>query len=176
MLDGNPMKKESNVRKEPWDSSSEKVKTLKIEDFGKPEEVREMAKMPLIANSFAEARKILEGIVDKRLTSKSGLSATISRKSIKEILSGEVAGRSFDIKAHLKAAANIEKLYSNAIEKWKFELDPSKNNESLQDRKYLYAPMEHNGRIVPVKLTVKEYKDIKTEKRLYSIEAIGVDL
>jgi len=46
----------------------------------------------------------------------------------------------------------------------------------LQDRKYLYAPMEHNGRIVPVKLTVKEYKDIKTQMRLYSIEAIDVDL
>jgi len=36
--------------------------------------------------------------------------------------------------------------------------------------------MEHNGRIVPVKLTVKEYKDIKTQMRLYSIEAIDVDL
>ena len=71
---------------------------------------------------------------------------------------------------------NIEKLYSNAIEKWEFELDPSKNNDYLKDRKYLYAPMEYKDRIVPVKLTIKEYKDIWTERRLYSIEAIDVGL
>ena len=85
-------------------------------------------------------------------------------------------GKSFDLKAHLKAAANIEKLFANAIDKWNFELDPNKNNESLKDRKYLYSPMEHNGRIVPVKLTIKEYKDIWTKKRLFSIEAIDVGL
>jgi len=164
------------VIKEPWDSSTEKAKTLKIEDFGTLEEVREISKMPLSVSSFAEARVILEGIVDKHLISKSGLPATISKKSIKEILSGEAVGKSFDLKAHLKAAANIEKLYSNAIEKWEFDLDPGKKNESLKDRKYLYAPMEHIDRIVPVKLTVKEYKDIKTQKRLYSLEAIDVDL
>ena len=77
--------------KEPWDSSSEKAKELKISDFGTPEEVRQMAKMPLIANSFAEAREVLEGIVDKLFTSKSGLSATISKSSIDEILSGEAS-------------------------------------------------------------------------------------
>ena len=163
-------------RKEPWDSSSEKAKTLRIEDFGTPEEVHEMAKMPLVANSFSEVREILKHLVDKPMTSKSGLSATISKKSIDEILSGEAVGKSFDFKAHLKAAVNIEKLYSNAIEKWDFELDPSKNNDSLKDRKYLYAPMDYNNRIVPVKLTIKEYKDIRTNKRLYSIEAIDVDL
>jgi hypothetical protein len=106
----------------------------------------------------------------------SGLYATISKKSIKEILSGETVGKSFNLKAHLKAAANIEKLYSNAIEKWEFELDPHKNNDSLEDRKYLYSPMEYDGRIVPVKLTVMKYKDIKAKKRLYSIQAINVDL
>jgi len=163
--------------KEPWDSSSEKAKTLKIDDFGTSEEVRQMAKMPKTAGSFAEAREILENIVDRLLTnSKLGLSATISKKSVKEILSGEAAGKSFDLKSHLKAAANVETLFSNSIQKWEFELDPGKNNASLQDRKYLYAPMEHNGRIVPVKLTVKEYKDIKTQMRLYSLEAINVDL
>ena len=163
-------------KKEHWGSSDQKAKELKLSDFGTPEEVREMAKMPLVVNSFLEARKILEGFVNKPMTSKSGLSATISKKSIKEILSGEAAGKSFDPIAHLKAAGNVEKLYSNAIEKWEFGLDPNKNNDSLKDRKYLYSPMEHKGRIVPVKLTVKEYKDIRTEKRLYSIEAIDVSL
>jgi hypothetical protein len=117
--------------KEPWDSSDEKAKELKISDFGTPEEVREMAKMPGTAGSFAEARVILEGIADKPMTGKSGLSATISKKSIKEILSGRAVGKSANLQAHLMAAANLEKLYSNAIEKWKFEINPGKNNEGL---------------------------------------------
>ena len=84
----------------------------------------------------------MESIVDKILTNnKLDLSATISRKSVKEILSGEAAGKSFDLKSHLKAAANVDTLFSNAIKKWDFELDPNKNNASLQDRTYLYAPM-----------------------------------
>jgi hypothetical protein len=173
---GDTVNKEGKVKKEPWDSSTEKAKTLKIEDFGTPDEVREMARMPLSAASFMEARNILTSLVDKPIANKSGLYATISKKSIKEILSGEAAGKSFNLKAHLKAAANIEKLYSNAIEKWEFELDPNKNNDSLEDRKYLYSPMEYDGRIVPVKLTVMKYKDIKATKRLYSIEAINVGL
>ncbi|GHU52692.1 hypothetical protein FACS189496_3210 [Bacilli bacterium] len=167
--------KDEKVReKEPWDSSTEKAKTLKMEDFGSPEEVREMAKMPRTAKTYAEAREIVNGIVDKPLSSKSGLKATISRKSIKEMLSGEAVGKSIDLKAHLKATANVDKLYENAIEKWSFELNPSKNNEGLKDRKYLYAPMEYTDAIIPVKLTVKEYKDQAFEKRLYSVEAIDV--
>ena len=162
--------------KEAWDSSNRKAAELKIADFGTPKEVREMAKMPLSANSFAEARKILEGIVNKPLTSRSGLSATLSKKSIKEILSGESVGKSFDLKSHIKAAANLEKLYANAIEKWEFGLNPKKNNEGLKDRRYLYALMEYAGRVLPVKITVKEYKDSAKGKRIYSIEAIDVEI
>ena len=164
------------VRKEPWDRSIEKAKSLKKSDFGTPEEIREMAAMPLTAASFIEARNILLSLVNKPMLSKSGLYAIISKKSIKEILSGKAVGKSFNLEAHLKAAANIEKLYSNAIEKWEFELDSHKNNDSLEDRKYLYSPMEYDSRIVIVKLTIMKYKDIKTEKRLYSIQAINVDL
>jgi len=70
----------------------------------------------------------------------------------------------------------IETLFTHSLEKWEFDLNPNKNNDSLMGRKYLYAPMEHDNRIVPVKLTVKEFKDIKTEKRIYSIEAIDIEL
>jgi hypothetical protein len=92
------------LKKQPWNSSTEKAKTFKIEDFGTPDEVREMAKMPLSADSFSQARRILFSLAEKPMSGKLGLSATVSKKAI------------------------------------------------------------------------KEYKDIKTEKRLYSIEAIDVDL
>jgi hypothetical protein len=56
------------------------------------------------------------------------------------------------------------------------ELNPQKNNEHLNARLYLFAPMEYKGRIIPIKFTVKEYKQKGTNKRLYSIEAINVTL
>jgi hypothetical protein len=67
-------------------------------------------------------------------------------------------------------------LYSNAIEPWEFELNPHKNNTGLKTRRYLYAPMEYNEKITVVKITVKEYADTDLQNKLYSIEAVDVDL
>jgi hypothetical protein len=89
--------------KAPWDSSDEKVKELKTEDFGSPEEVWEMAKTDRHPNSYAEARAILNGFVGKPLKSKSNVVATISKNAINEILSGEAVDKSFDFHAHLWA-------------------------------------------------------------------------
>jgi len=36
--------------------------------------------------------------------------------------------------------------------------------------------MEHEGRLLPVKLTVKEYLQEGTGRRIYSVEAINVGL
>ena len=66
------------MRKEPWDSSSEKAKTLKIEDFGKPEKVREMAKPIRTAQNRYEVAIILKEIVDKGpLTNKNDLAVIV---------------------------------------------------------------------------------------------------
>jgi len=163
--------------KELWNTSTEKAKLLKIEDFGTPDEVREMAKMSRRAQTRKEAVAILKKIATAgNLTSKSGLVVSLSGKSIDEIVSGQSLQQSFDTMAHWQAAANIDKLFSNAIEPWKFDLNPQKNNENLKDRRYLYAPMEYRGRVVPVKFTVKEYQQKGIDKRLYSIEAINVNL
>ena len=165
------------MKKEPWDSSSEKAKTLKIGDFGTPEEVREMAKMPRTARSREEARTILKQIAKNgNMVSKSGVVVSLSGKSIDEIVSGQALQQSFDTMAHWQAAANADKLFSNAIEPWKFELNPQKNNENLKDRRYFYAPMEYRGCIHPVKFTVKEYQQKGIDKRLYSIEVVNVAL
>ena len=170
MMDG-------NLKKEPWDSSSEKAKTLKISDFGTPDEIREIARMPRDVASKKDVLVILKLIaLTGDLKSKSGLVASLSGKSIEKIVSEQSLHQSFDKLAHWRAAANIDKLFSNAIEPWEFNLNPSKNNENLKNRRYLYAPMEYNGKICPVKFTVKEYKQKDQKKRLYSIEAIDVDI
>ena len=75
-----------------------------------------------------------------------------------------------------QAAANIDKLFAVSIEPWEFVLNPNKNNVGLKNRRILYAPMEYAERILPVKLTVKEYLDPQAAAKLYSIEAIDFDL
>jgi hypothetical protein len=178
------MKKEGNVRKEPWDSSSEKAKTLKIEDFGTPEEVREMVKPIRYVKSRSEAENALENIISNNgtvkrsaieLKSKSGMAAFLRRSSIGKLVSG-IQEKGIPKEALWQAAANIDKLFANSIEPWKFELNPHKNNDGLKDRRILYTPMEYAERILPVKFTVKEFLDQSVNAKIYSIEAINFDL
>jgi len=171
------MCKDGKLGKKPWDSSTEKAKTLKIEDFGKPEEVREMAKPIRTAQNRYEATQILKEIAAKGpLTNKNGLTVTLSSDSRGKIVSSKALNTSYGQKAHFLAVANLDKLFFNSIEPWEYELNPNKNNDDLKARRYLYAPLEFDNKIIPVKITVKEYKDESLGKRLYSIEAIDVEI
>ena len=163
-------------KKEPWDSSDGKAKELTIADFGMPEEVSEMARMPIEAKGYAHVRGILLEIAGKPLQSKSGLTATITRNSIDKLLSGKSIEGSFEKQSHLTAAANLARLFSNAVEPWKFELNPEKTNAGIQAVRRLYAPMYFSGRIVPVKITVKEMKNPKDGNRIYTLRTIDVDV
>ena len=170
--------------KEPWGSSSEKAKTLKLEDFGTPEEVREMAKPIRYVKSRTEAENALENIISSNgtvkrsaieLKSKSGFSALLRRSSIGKLLSG-IQEKGIPKEALWQAAANIDRLFVNSIEPWRFELNPHKNNDGLKDRRILYAPMEYAERILLVKLTVKEFLDQSVDAKIYAIEAINFNL
>jgi hypothetical protein len=176
--------KKDNMTREAWDSSSEKAKTLNIEDFGTPEEVRETAKPIRHAKSRSEAENALENIISNNgtvkrsaieLKSKSGVSAFLRRSSIGKLVSG-IQEKGIPREALWQAAANIDKLFAHSIEPWRFELNPNKNNDGLKDRRVLYAPMEYAERILPVKLIVKEFLDQSAGAKLYSIEAIDFDL
>jgi hypothetical protein len=166
-----------DMQKEPWDSSVEKAKGLKLSDFGTLEEVGVKAAPIRTAKNRKEAKEILKTISSQGLlTSSAGVAARLSSDTIGKIVSRDALNSSFDKLAHYHAAANLDKLFSNAIEPWKFELNPGKNNQGLKARRYLYAPLEYQGIIVPVKFTVKEYSDPALENKLYSIEAINVIL
>jgi hypothetical protein len=169
--------KDSVLKKEPWDSSTDKAKTLKIKDFGMPDEVREMASPVRAASNRHEATKILKYLASQGpLTNKTGLTVTLSSDSRGKIVSSKALKTSYGQKAHFLAVANIDKLFSHAIEPWKFELNPGKNNDDLMARRYLYAPLAFDNKIIPVKITIKEYKDTNLGKRLYSVEAIDAIL
>jgi hypothetical protein len=165
------------VAKEPWDSSSEKAKTFAIRDFGTLDEVMEMAKPARNAATRREAVEILKGMVkNDPLVSRSGLRARLSTKVIGKIVSNQAVNTSCNPPAHYLATANIDRLFSNAIEPWQFELNPAKNNDGLKNRHYLYAPLEYEDTLIIVKITVKEYLTATLQNKLYSIEAVGVDI
>jgi hypothetical protein len=162
---------------EPWNTSREKAQELSIEQWGALEEIKDMAAPLRQASNRRTAMEYLKEIAGTSLfTSRSGLSARLSKRSIGKIVSHAAVVSSFCPEAHYLAAANIDKLYSNAIEPWKFELNPNKDNTGLKARRYLYAPMEYEGKIAVVKITVKEYEGADLQNNLYSIEAVNVDL
>jgi hypothetical protein len=171
-----PARKEGKVEKEPWDSSDDLARTLKSVDFGLPDQVRVMAHMNRQPKTYTQARKILSFLIGHQMVSRSGLCATISRKSIEKILSGTSIEDSHNYKAHILATGNIDQLYTNAIEPWNFEMNPNKNNDGLVNVHRLFAPMEYEGIINIVKITVKEMKNPNDGNRIYTIKTLDVFL
>jgi hypothetical protein len=162
---------------EPWNTSREKEQELRLEQWGTPEEVKAMATPWRQASNRRAAIDYLKEIVlSSPFISRSGLSARLSNRSLGKIVSHAAVVSSFCPEAHYLAAANIDKLYENAIEPWKFELNPNKDNTGLKARRYLYAPMEYEGKITIVKITVKEYEGADLQNNLYSIAAVDVEL
>jgi hypothetical protein len=165
------------AEKEPWDSSDEKAKELTADMFGGWEALNEIAKPIRRSLNRKDAKEILRRIAENGpLTSKSGISARLSGSTIGKIVSRDAVNKSSTKAAHYQAIANTDRLFSNAIEPWEFEMNPHKNNQGLRARRYLYAPLEYEGAIITVKFTVKEYQDPFLEKKLYSIEAIQVEI
>ena len=162
---------------EAWDKSNEKAKELRFEQWGTPEEVDVMAAPVRFADNRRVAMDCLKIIAENSpFTSRSGLMARLSKRSLGKIVSHTAVINSFCPEVHYLAAANIDKLFSNAIEPWEFELNPNKDNTGLKARRYLYAPLEYGGKIAVVKITVKEYTDADLQNKLYSIGAVNVDL
>jgi len=169
-------KKEGKVREEPWDSSDNAAKKISVADFGSIDQVKVIAHMERNCETYTHAREILSSLVGHPLTSRFGLKAAISRNSIEKILSTKSVDDSYDFKAHLLAAGNLDKLYTNAIEPWSFQMNPNKNNDGLISVHRLFAPMEYKDQIAVVKITVKKMKNPKDGNRIYSIKALDVFL
>jgi len=162
---------------EAWDNSREKAKELSIEYWGTSEEVITMAEPIRQASSRKTAMDCLKEISEfSPFTSRSGISARLSKRSLGKIVSHAAVVNSITPEAHYLAAANIDKIYSNAIEPWEFKLNPNKDNAGLKARRYLYAPMKYDDKILIVKITIKEFINVDLENKIYSIEAIFVDL
>ena len=167
------MSLQDKVQPEPWDAVHAKVNELHPDLWGTPEIVAVISKPIREASNRKLATVILKTIAGHNpFTSKSGLTARLRRRAVGKLVSSVAVHSSFSPEAHYLAAANIDKFFTNAIEPWLFELNPNKNNEGLKARRYLFAPMEFQKRIVIIKFTVKEY--YKSDNNIYSIEALDI--
>lgn len=174
--DGKRIKK--NGKWVPLQNTTTAAKKIDPAIWGSKEEVIAKAKPVRHADSYAKARECLREIANhsmiKPLESADGLKAELSIGKIKKFLSGVATRKSYDLKPHLEAAANADHLFRNSVE----AIDPqpdTKGNRNIKAFHYTYAPMEWEGRIIPVKFTVREYEDEKQKNKLYSIEAIDFD-
>jgi hypothetical protein len=120
---------------------------LQLSSFGSPDEVLGQAKPLRSATTRREASEILKMIAQQGpLTSKSGLTAHLTSKTIGKIVSSDALNKSFGVAAHYQAAVNLDRLF----------------------------PMEYEENIVIVKFTVKEYLNPDNRNNLYSIEALDI--
>ena len=153
---------------EAWDKSNEKAMELRPDHWGTPDEVEAMAEPARFADNRRAAMDYLKSIAENSpFTSRSGLTARLSKRSLGKIVSHAAVVNSYCPEVHYLAAANIDKLFFNAIEPWEFELNPNKDNTGLKSRRYLYAPLKYGGKIAVVKITVKEYTDTDLQNKLY---------
>lgn len=124
------------------------------------------------ADSFDSVRKQLGEVAGRLLTNRiTGMTATISRKTINKMLSGKAHNKSVSLRAHLMAAVNADRLFENAIDGW-VEADKGGSADVVGVHK-MFAPLKVDNEILLVKLTVKELREAQGN-RVYSVEAIDV--
>lgn len=124
------------------------------------------------ADSFDSVRKQLGEVAGRLLTNRiTGMTATISRKTINKMLSGKAHNKSVSLRAHLMAAVNADRLFENAVEGW-VEADKGGSADVAGVHK-MFAPLKVDNEILLAKLTVKELREAQGN-RVYSVEAIDV--
>ena len=133
--------------------------------------------MPRTTITVSEARDIIEkeGLIDKPLTNKKfGIIATISKRSAKKMADAKSTKQSINPRLHAKAIANIDILFKNAESHCTHS--DYRNNEYIEQIHRLGSLMfdEITGQFIFIKITLKEFKDVKGT-RIYTIEAVGIE-
>ena len=125
------------------------------------------------ANSFAQVKELAKAFLNKTLhNDETGIDAVISRANLEKMLSGKAHSKSTSLHDHLLAVANVDSLFKNAIHGW---TEPYNKNDSpdVVGVHKMFAPLNIDGNVKLVKLTVKELKP-EQGNRVYSVETIKI--
>ena len=150
----------SNLNAEQWVL----VRTKRFKRWFGDWEAAENAKISDVAKSFNDLRAILKKLVGKEMSSKDGIKATLSGRSIDKICSGKSFEKSVSRIAHFAAAENIEHLFENSIE---LTSEPG-NKSGVKAMHRLYAPFFFEGQTLVAKISVKEFSNSE-ENRIYTV-------
>lgn len=132
------------------------------------------AKVDRTAINFNETKENAQSFTGKELTNfHSGIKATVSRNALDKMLSEKAYEKSVDLKTHLIAVSNADKLFENSVFGWKAD---HKNNDRNADSVHrAIAPINIDDKIYLAKLTIKEFTNEVDGNRVYSVEAIELE-
>jgi len=128
--------------------------------------------LPRQVTSFEQAREVAkQNFIGKVLTNvATGMKAVASVRSLRKMLSKKAVDKSHSGKAQALAAANADVLFERSIFGW---TKPERDNDpNIKGVHRFFTTMEHEGKQLVVKLTVKETQNPKDNNTLYTIEAV----
>lgn len=125
------------------------------------------------ANSFDQVKTLAKSFLNKPLhNNETGIEAIISRANLDKMLSGKAHAKSTSLHDHLLAVANVDMLFENAIHGWTEPYNKNSSDDVVGVHK-MFAPLNIDGNVKLVKLTVKELKP-EQGNRVYSVETIEI--
>jgi len=126
------------------------------------------------AINFRQARIAAKAFQGKPLTNRqTGMTAIVSRNNLDKMLSISAVSKSETPAIHAAAVANVDALFERAIPGWS-KPDRSRDPNLAAIHRF-FAPMQVDGRMKMVKLTVKETVEKDGDNPLYTVEAVGFD-
>lgn len=126
------------------------------------------------ASTFAEARAAAKAFQGAPLLNiETGMQAVVSRNSLDKMLSAKSVSKSETPATHAMAVANADSLFQQAILGWS---KPDRGNDpNIRAIHRFFAPIEVDGRMNLVKLTVKENAKVEGTNPLYTVEAVELN-
>ncbi|MDR1818427.1 MAG: homocysteine S-methyltransferase family protein, partial [Puniceicoccales bacterium] len=139
-------------------------------------EILARATLPRAARNKQEAEAAIAPVVGKILiNARDGSRGVISRKSLQKMFSGKAVAQLTDKAAHFNAVANADVLFERS--ELAFTHEDTKPPVGQRHIKFIHryiAPMVFAGDVFVVKITLKEYFDINTDTKIYSVEAMSI--
>lgn len=126
-----------------------------------------------IADTLDDARKAAEAFIGKPLRN-GNLTATMSKGTLGKMTSKKAVEKSTNLADHSLAVANADKLFENAV--LNRSHPDSKGEATIQAMHRYVAPMiTPDGRIIAVKMTVKETTGPNEPNPLYTVETLEIE-
>jgi len=141
-----------------------------------PLTLRTLASQLRYARGSNQAKAAAKDFIRKPITNReTGFGAEVSGESLKKMLSETAVIKSASQQAHHQAVANADKLFELAT--LGLTRDPERKDDigKITQFHHFDAPMPFDGRVLWVKILVKEVTDRRFPNRLYTLSAVEID-